>query len=29
VGITGVFWILGGVMAIGCMLARAQRPALP
>ncbi len=25
VGVSGVFWILGGVMAVGCLLARAQR----
>jgi MFS family permease len=29
VGISGVFWILGAVMAIGCLLARAQRPRAP
>jgi MFS family permease len=29
VGVSGVFWILGGVMAIGCLLARAQRASAP
>lgn len=29
VGVSGVFWILGGVMAIGWMLARSQRASSP
>jgi MFS family permease len=29
VGMSGVFWILGGVMAIGCLLARSQRAPSP
>lgn len=29
VGVSGVFWILGGVMAIGCVLARSQRAPSP
>jgi hypothetical protein len=27
IGLTGVFWVLGAVMAAGCVIARRQRAA--